>query len=263
VLEARAGDDVQAARSGLFGSLQNRLVKKRFAPIERHMPLTPETRWLDIGCGSGLVLNSLREAYGVNGTGIDYSERAVALCRRRGFEAHATRFEDYAPGSDEAYDVVHSSHLIEHIASPYEYMKACYELVRPGGINVFFTPNIDTWEARRFGRHWGGLHVPRHWTLLDAGSAKKLGERAGFEHLETHFSTNGIFWTWSFHSLLVERFGRATADRLFPSDHRAIESTLVNVLRTGVLSVVDTLNVALRRQSSNMLVIFRRPAERG
>lgn len=260
VLEAKAGDNVQAARSGLFGKIQNRLVKARFAPVERHMPITPETRWLDIGCGTGLVLNSVREAYGVVGTGIDYSEHAVELCRKRGFEAHATRFEDYSPGPDEAYDLVHSSHLIEHVASPYEYMQKCYELTRPGGINVFLTPNIDTWEAHRFGRFWGGLHVPRHWTLLNSESSKKLGERAGFEHLGTHFSTNGVFWAWSFHAWMVERFSRERADRFFPSDHKLMESSLLNVVRTGVLSAFDALNVLIRRQSSNMLVIFRRPA---
>ena len=102
-------------------------------------------------------------------TGIDLSPRAVETCRARGFTAHASRFEDYAPGEGETYDVVHSSHVIEHVESPLAYMEKAYELVEPGGLNAFITPNTHTWEARLFGRHWGGLHVPRHWAMLDPG----------------------------------------------------------------------------------------------
>ena len=87
-----------------------------------------------------------------------------------------------------------------------------------------------------------------------------MGERAGFEFLEASFSSNGMFWTWSFHSYLQERFGRADwNDRIFPSDHRFIESSLPNMIRMGALLPLDILNVAIQRRSCNMLVVFRKP----
>jgi SAM-dependent methyltransferase len=245
---------------GLFARLGSALFTRRLRPVTRHMALGPETRWLDVGCGSGSGLQSMRDAYGVTGRGIDLSSRAVAACRRRGFIAHAVRFEDYVPAAGEAYDLIHSSHLIEHVESPYAYLCKARDLLAPGGLSVFVTPNTATWEARAFGRHWGGLHAPRHWTLLDDASTRRLADRAGFEHLETVFSTNGTFWTWSFHSLLHGRLPARVNDALFPSDARFIENSFWNVARIGAFSALDAANVLLTRRSSNMLVILRKPS---
>ncbi len=261
VLESKSGGDVDAARRGLFSRLASRLFRKRIRPIAKYMGLTAEKTRLDIGCGNGSVLEAMRDEFGIVGTGIDFSEQAVAHCRQRGFAAHACRFEDYAPEGGETYDLVHSSHVIEHVESPLAYMQKAFELTRPGGLNVFITPNTATWEARWFGRHWGGLHVPRHWTLLDPQSARRLGERVGFEHLETCFSTNGTFWTWTFHSLTLPWLGRRLSDALFPSDHRFIESSLWNIARIAAFTYLDKANCLLLGQSSNMLCIFRRPTE--
>lgn len=245
--------------AGLFGRLQSWLFKQRIRPIARFMDLVPGKSWLDIGCGNGAALQSMKEAYGVTGAGLDLSHDAVVFCRTRGFRAHAGRFEDYQPEPGEQYDLVHSSHLIEHVESPYAYLRKTFELLKPGGLSVFITPNTATWEARRFGRHWGGLHVPRHWTMLTPGSARTLAERAGFEHLETSFSTNGTFWTWTFHSLLRGRLPARVNDALFPSDYRFITNNPWNIVRIGLFSGVDAANRVLTGQSSNMLVILRKP----
>ena len=245
---------------GLFTRLGSALFKRRIRPIAKYIELRPATRWLDVGCGSGSVLQSMQEAYGLKGTGIDLSPTAVEICRKRGFTAHATRFEDYVPGDGEAYDLIHSSHLIEHVESPSAYLRKTWDLLAPGGLSVFITPNTATWEARAFGRHWGGLHAPRHWVLLDEGSVRQLADRVGFEHLATCFSTNGTFWTWTFHSLLNGRIPASVNDAVFPSDFRFVSNTLWNVARIGAFSLVDAANVALTRRSSNMLVILRKPA---
>ena len=244
---------------GLFARLGSALFTRRMRPITRHLALDPGTRWLDVGCGSGSGLQSMRDAYGISGTGIDLSSRAVAACRRRGFTAHAVRFEDYVAAEGEAYDLIHSSHLIEHVESPYAYLCKARDLLKPGGLNVFVTPNTATWEAHLFGRHWGGLHAPRHWTLLDHASVRRLADRVGLEHLETVFSTNGTFWTWSFHSLLRGRVPARINDAVFPSDRRFIENSLWNVARIGAFSALDAANVLLTRRSANMLVILRKP----
>lgn len=249
----------EPAAAGLFTRLGSALFKRRIRPIARYIELRPATRWLDVGCGSGSVLQSMQEAYGLKGTGIDLSAEAVAICRRRGFAAHAVRFEDYEPGDGETYDLIHSSHLIEHVESPAAYLQKTWDLLAPGGLSVFITPNTSTWEARVFGRYWGGLHAPRHWALLDERSVRRLADRIGFEHLATCYSSNGTFWTWTFHALLKGRIPASLNDAVFPSDFRFVRNTLWNVARIGAFSMLDAVNVALTRRSSNMLVILRKP----
>lgn len=259
VLESRAGDDVDVARRSAFAFFQDKLFKLRIRPIERQLSLGPDRTWLDIGCGTGAVLQSMFQAYGMRGTGLDFSEQAVRVCRKRGFEAYQSRFEDFEPASGEQYDLLHSSHVIEHVESPLDYMKKSFALLKPGGLKVFITPNTAAWEARRLREHWGGLHVPRHWTMLDPRSARSLGERVGFEYVETSFSTNGVFLGWSLHSWLQERYGRRIADRVFPSDHKLIESNFGNLARNGLLTMLDLVKLVVTRQSANMLVMFRKP----
>jgi 2-polyprenyl-3-methyl-5-hydroxy-6-metoxy-1,4-benzoquinol methylase len=259
VLEASSAMDVEEAKTGVFHRLGLWMFKRRIRPIEKHLQLTPQTRWLDIGCGFGLALESMYQVHGIRGVGVDMSERAVNICRERGFEAHAVKIEDFTPPPGMKFHFIHSSHLIEHVGSPLSYLKKVYDLLEPGGITVFITPNTQTWEARLFKRHWGGLHVPRHWVLFNSASALRAARRAGFEHVETSYSTNSQFWIWSFHSVLCGFMPRNVCDSLFPSDHRFVKSSPWLVLRGGFFTAVDMVTVLCTGRSSNMAVILRKP----
>jgi fatty acid desaturase/SAM-dependent methyltransferase len=259
VLEASSAVNVEEAKKGAFHRLGLWMFKRRIRPIERHVKITPETRWLDIGCGFGLALESMYQVHGIRGVGLDMSERAAAICRQRGFEAHATRIEDFTPPPGMKFHFIHSSHLIEHVGSPVAYLKKVYDLLEPGGITVFITPNTQTWEARFFGKRWGGLHVPRHWVLFNEKSAIRAAKRVGFDHVETSFSTNSQFWIWSLHALLLGVLPRGICDALFPSDHRFVKSGAWMVLRGGFFTAVDMVNVLCTGRSSNMAVILRKP----
>ena len=259
VLEAGSAVDLETAKKGAFHRLGTWLFERRIRPISKHLEWTPSTRWLDIGCGFGLALEAMHRLHGVRGVGVDMSERAINICRQRGFEAHAVKFEDFTPPRGMRFHFIHSSHLIEHVASPVAYLQKVYDLLEPGGVTVFITPNTSTWESRLFRRHWGGLHVPRHWVLFNGPSAVRAARRVGFEHLETGFSTNSQFWVWSLHSLLGRILPRTVCDVLFPSDHRFVKSSLWTILRGGFFTALDIFNVVFTGRSSNMAVILRKP----
>jgi SAM-dependent methyltransferase len=81
-------DAATATRTGPFNRLAMALYRSRLKPIERFVELNAQTRWLEVGCGSGKSLEALRSAFGVqHSTGIDISEIAVKRCRTRGFQA--------------------------------------------------------------------------------------------------------------------------------------------------------------------------------
>jgi SAM-dependent methyltransferase len=259
VLESGSAVDVETAKKRMFHRLSLWLFKRRIHPIEKYLQFNSETRWLDIGCGFGMALESMYQVQGIRGVGVDMSERAVSICRQRGFEAHASRIEDFKVPSGTSFQFIHSSHLIEHVASPLSYLKKVYDLLEPGGITIFITPNTKTWESRLFSRHWGGLHVPRHWVLFNSESAIRAARRVGFEHVETTYSTNSQFWIWSCHSLFGAFLPRRVCDSLFPSDHRFVRSSIWLVLRGGLFTAVDMLTVFFTGRSSNMGVILRKP----
>lgn len=246
-------------KHGLLWELGKRFLRKRMAPIQQHVELKPGVRWLDIGCSTGLTLDMVRRVFGAEGEGIDYAQDAVETCRKRGFVAHHGRFEDHQPAG-ELYDLVYSSHVIEHVVSPLDFMRKSYELLKPGGYAAFITPDTSTWEAHRFGRFWGGLHAPRHFAMLCPRALPVLGERAGLEHVDTSYSTNGAFWVWSLHAWMVKRLGRGVADAVCPSDHRIISDSPINVARISLATLGDVANLIVRGQTANMMAIYRKPA---
>jgi 2-polyprenyl-6-hydroxyphenyl methylase / 3-demethylubiquinone-9 3-methyltransferase len=102
-------------------------------------------RLLDIGCGGGLLSEPLTRL-GARVTGIDASERNIAIARRH---AGVGELEiDYRQATAEAlaeagegFDIVLSMEVVEHAANPAGFMAACAQLVAPGGLLVVATLN--------------------------------------------------------------------------------------------------------------------------
>lgn len=92
--------------------------------------------FLDLGCGNGKTSQALI-ARGANVTGIDFSESAIASCRK--LIGDAARFEvadvRSLPFSDGSFDAVVSVHVLEHVPAE-DISKAVGEVmrvIRPGG----------------------------------------------------------------------------------------------------------------------------------
>jgi SAM-dependent methyltransferase len=229
-----------------------------------YIKLGPEHRLLDIGCGSGRHLKSIQVETGCTAEGLDFEIRDELLQRfskpplvlRRG------DFFSYDFG-DERYDVVYAAHIIEHVADPIAFLRKIDGILKPGGVCVLETPNEDCLGARIFGADWGGNHIPRHWFLPNPRSAEIMVKRAAPDTL-TLLRVKFIpitFVIWSLHSFLVTRGFKRIADALFPSDHRYMKMTPVNVARHGVARVISRLEGLLTGKTACMItVIGKRPA---
>ena len=98
-------------------------------------------RVLDVGCSKGTFLGVARDE-GWDAVGIDLNANAVAEARARGLDVRLGDLADQ--GLDEAsFDVVTLFDLIEHTADPRATLAGCHRLLRPDGLLVATTPNID------------------------------------------------------------------------------------------------------------------------
>jgi SAM-dependent methyltransferase len=140
---------------------------------------TSPGRLLEVGCGTGEQLARLRErGWEVEGQEVDAkaAERAQAL---HGLRVHLGTLTSLAL-QDAAYDAVAMNHVIEHVRDPVALLKECHRILKPGGIFVAITPNIDSYGHHYFGSCWRGLDPPRHLHLLSAQTLGQTAERAGF-----------------------------------------------------------------------------------
>ncbi len=136
-------------------------------------------RLLDVGCGRGLFLRSMRRA----GWEVAGVEADVEVSRRIS-EAHGldVRGGDAADWDfpEESFDAVTLHHVLEHVVRPAEMLRHCRRLLREGGLLVVAVPNRDSLQAA-FGRGgWLHLDVPFHLHHFTAAGLACLVEASGF-----------------------------------------------------------------------------------
>jgi 2-polyprenyl-6-hydroxyphenyl methylase/3-demethylubiquinone-9 3-methyltransferase len=101
---------------------------------------------LDVGCGGGILAEAMA-ARGAHVTVIDLAEKPLKVAEihllesKREVEYMKIAAEDLARARPRHYDVVTCMELLEHVPDPAATVRACSELVRPGGWCFFATIN--------------------------------------------------------------------------------------------------------------------------
>ncbi len=114
----------------------------RLGWIDRHSPLRDKIV-VDVGCGGGLLSEGMA-TLGARVTGIDLSEKALGVARLHLLESgqhvdyQRISAEDMAAAQPGAFDAVTCLEMLEHVPDPASIVRACAQLVKPGG-QVFFS----------------------------------------------------------------------------------------------------------------------------
>ena len=101
---------------------------------------------LDIGCGGGILAEAMAH-HGASVTAIDLAEASLSVARLHQLESKLEidyrniSAENLAEQEPEKYDVVSCLEMLEHVPDPGSIVRACYSLVKPGGLVFFSTIN--------------------------------------------------------------------------------------------------------------------------
>jgi 2-polyprenyl-3-methyl-5-hydroxy-6-metoxy-1,4-benzoquinol methylase len=171
----------------------------------------PPGRLLDVGCGDGSFLDSMRKL-GWKVTGFEFDPKAALIARERfDLEVFVGQLEDISFSTN--FDAITLSHVIEHVPDPRALLRRCFQLLTDGGKLAITTPNVRSIGHFLFRRSWRGLEPPRHLVLFSPESLRSILEEVGFEVLKYGTSdrtASGMFAASSQLRLLEESSTRSS-----------------------------------------------------
>jgi len=148
-------DNVDAAELAKFNAMAARWWDPEgdFRPLHEINPLRLDwirqrtqlagRRVVDIGCGGGILTESMAEA-GATVTGIDMAEGPLTVARLHQLESGVavdylqSTAEELAQQRAGQFDVVTCLEMLEHVPEPFDVIRSCRTLVKPGG-DIFFS----------------------------------------------------------------------------------------------------------------------------
>lgn len=164
------------------GPLYRRTFRRRLRLLEGYLP--PTGRALDVGCAAGFFLEVLRE-HGWDVCGV---EPSPAVARRASehasLDVHVGSL-DTAPYPPASFDLVSFWDVVEHLPDPVTAVRRAATLLRPGGVLVIETQNVESHFARLLGRRWHHYKHLEHLHHFGPATLARLMGEVGLEVLRT------------------------------------------------------------------------------
>jgi 2-polyprenyl-3-methyl-5-hydroxy-6-metoxy-1,4-benzoquinol methylase len=155
---------------------------------------------LDVAAGAGAFTRRLLD-HGF--TGLEAVELRSESFQVEGVPVHALNLDgDWAAELPRSYHGAVALEIIEHLENPWHFARQCAAALRPGGVLVVSTPNIESSRSRiefllraEF-RFFGQEDYDRngHITSLTADQLIRVFAQAGLEFLERGLSRHKGIW---------------------------------------------------------------------
>jgi O-antigen chain-terminating methyltransferase len=141
---------------------------------------------LDIGCGRGEFLESLREN-GIDAKGVDSNEDMALSCVEQGFTVTCADAIHFLKGvKDDSLCGIFAAQVIEHLPVDIltEFVRLCFDKLQKGGKLIFETLNPESFYAMK----WFYLDLS-HQKPVHPQSISFLLEANGFYNVEVKYMT--------------------------------------------------------------------------
>jgi 2-polyprenyl-3-methyl-5-hydroxy-6-metoxy-1,4-benzoquinol methylase len=158
-------------------------VKPLLAQLRAH--LRPGVKVLEIGCGVGALLWSMKNLVGATGTfiGVEaHHGHALFAREQKGLDVREGLLDEISHTLPEAgFDLIVMNHVLEHTTSPTAVFRTLKKLLKPHGLLVVEVPNIEAPGSRL--SHL--FHVAHHY-CFSPRTLQRLAQKTGFKTRAIH-----------------------------------------------------------------------------
>ena len=169
-------------KKGIINTLYH-MVRKRTLGAKRRLVInetgTVKGTILDIGCGTGAFLQTMKEAdWNITGLEPDVVARNKA--------AELYNINPQEPGKlfelpAATYNVITMWHVLEHVHELHAYIKQIAALLATNGKLFIAVPNYTSKDAFIYKEYWAAYDVPRHLYHFSPQSMEKLVNQHGLK----------------------------------------------------------------------------------
>lgn len=145
---------------------------------------------LDVGCGLGDRLRTLRREGFTNLTGVDpFIEKDINYSN--GIRIRKSSLYDMKGN----YDFITLHHSFEHMPEPKAVLEKLHTLLNAQRVALIRIPVSDSYAWRSYGVHWAQIDAPRHFHLHTVKSMRHLAEQTGFDIVNVAYDADDFqFW---------------------------------------------------------------------
>lgn len=166
--------------------------------IIRELDISESDEVLDVGCGDAYILERVRDKVDVKGYGIDVSAETVEVAKIL-TEHYRVDLEfclgdaRYLPFSDNFFDKIICSEIIEHVPDDTVFLKEMRRVLRPAGLAYVTFPN----EKVSFLFRWYCKVVDKvegHLRRYELARFEYLLKKSGFKVVKVRFTGHLLIW---------------------------------------------------------------------
>lgn len=175
----RYGDGLQVIDAEKQLAAEHARIKDFQNYVDLARKYSPGGRFLDVGCGAGFLMTVAQRA-GYTPEGIELTADRLVVAARFGITVHDRPLEQLAI-PDETFSAISVINVFSHLADPAATFTEVTRVLRPGGVVVVATGEIDGTVRQE--------HLPE-WTLgdelffLGKRTIDRLADRAGLRVVE-------------------------------------------------------------------------------
>lgn len=142
-------------------------------------------RLLDVGCSTGLFLDKAR-ASGFDVSGVEFSKGSADFARGHFGLTVADGDIHAVDAADASFDIVTMFDVIEHVPDPSRDMAKAYAMLKPRGLFIVSTPNIDglfpqaSLKIAKLIDYWPHPEPPHHLYQFSTRTLTAMLEKSGF-----------------------------------------------------------------------------------
>lgn len=140
---------------------------------------------LDIGCGTGMLIDYIAQKSGWNTFGIEPNESAFnAIPNKNNIRVYMSdKNEDL---NNRRFDFISMWHVLEHVSEIEDRLNYIKNHLKDDGVLLIAVPNKNSFDAKYYKNYWAGYDVPRHLYHFSHQSIELLCKKHGFKLINIH-----------------------------------------------------------------------------